>query len=113
MHTYDVVIGGGQATTHPLFYAYLCAVADWRLKGSPPGEDLRPGILSWADLKENFMICWKDELTWHSDLISASVAYYSTGVLPASLPLPPEGLRYKIVLQTFNKAENDMKEPKR
>jgi pimeloyl-ACP methyl ester carboxylesterase len=29
---YDVAIGRGRASTDPNFYAYLCAVADWRLK---------------------------------------------------------------------------------
>lgn len=29
---YDVAIGSGKASSDPLFYAYLCAVADWRVK---------------------------------------------------------------------------------
>lgn len=99
---YDVAIGSGKATTHPVFYAYLCAVADWRLKDPVKQEKLRPGILGWTDFKKNFAIYWKDEPAWRSDLISANVAYYSTGILPTSLPLPPEGLPAAVVLQTFS-----------
>jgi hypothetical protein len=99
---YDVAIGSGKATTHPVFYAYLCAVADWRLKDPVNKEPLRQGILGWSKFKDDFAIYWKDEPAWRRDLISANVAYYSTGILPSSLPLPPEGLPSAIVLQNFS-----------
>ena len=110
---YDVAIGGGTATTHPLFYAYLCAVADWRLKQPPKNEKLRPGILGWADFQKIFAIYWKDEPAWRSDLISANVGYYSTGTLPSSLPLPPEGLPSAVLLQSFSDGKIGFKEGKR
>jgi hypothetical protein len=99
---YDVSIGSGKATTHPVFYAYLCAVADWRLKDPVNKEPLRPGILGWSKFKNDFAIYWNDEPAWRRHLISANVAYYSTGILPSSLPLPPEGLPSAIVLQNFS-----------
>lgn len=41
---YDVAIGKGTASTDPRFYAYLCAVADWRLKQLAKNTILRPEI---------------------------------------------------------------------
>jgi hypothetical protein len=110
---YDVAIGGGVATTHPLFYKYLCAVADWRLKSPAPAEYLRPGILGWTDFQEKFGIYWQDEPPWRSELIGANVAYYSTGVLPSSLPLPPDGLPSTVLLQSFSDGKIGFKEGKR
>lgn len=99
---YDVAIGSGKATTHPEFYAYLCAVADWRLKKPSLKQDLRPGILGWDEFRATFAIYWKDEPAGRSELIEGNVDYYSTGILPSCLPLPPEGLPSAIVLQTFS-----------
>lgn len=99
---YDVAIGSGNATTHPVFYAYLCAVADWRLKKPAPTERLRPGILGWADFEANFAVYWKDEPEWRRELMEGNADYYSSGKLPAGLPLPPEGLPSAVVIQTFS-----------
>jgi pimeloyl-ACP methyl ester carboxylesterase len=110
---YDVAIGGGTATTHPLFYDYLCAVADWRLKNPPPAEYLRPGILGWTDFQERFSVYWKDEPRWRSGLIKGNVDYYTTGVLPSCLPLPPDGLPSAVVLQSFREGSIGFKAGKR
>jgi pimeloyl-ACP methyl ester carboxylesterase len=110
---YDVAIGGGTATTHPLFYSYLCAVADWRLKDPAPKERLRPGILGWAEFQKKFSVYWKDEPAWRRDFISANVAYYSTGTLPSSLPLPPDGLPSAVLLQSFSEGKIEFKDGKR
>lgn len=48
---YDVAIGRGRASTDPNFYAYLCAVADWRLKRPEKISDKpRPGINTWDEI---------------------------------------------------------------
>lgn len=110
---YDVAIGGGKATTHPVFYAYLCAVADWRLKKPAFGDPVRPGILLWSKFKTDFAIYWADEPAWRRGLIEGNVDYYSTGILPSSLPLPPEDLPTAVVLQTFSEGAIGVKAGKR
>ena len=106
---YDVAIGSGHATTHPVFYAYLCAVADWRLKKPTSNERIRPGILGWAKFEKDFSIYWNDEPAWRRALIAGNADYYSTGVLPGGLPLPPEGLPSAVVLQNFHGTTGDAK----
>jgi hypothetical protein len=106
---YDVAIGGGSAPTHPLFYKYLCAVADWRLKKPRPPEKSRLGILEWKDFLDQFADYWADERSWRKELIEGNQIYYSTGKLPTSLPLPPDGLPQCLVVEsmdgTIGKAE--------
>lgn len=97
---YDVAIGGGKAPTHPLFYKYLCAVADWRLKDPSPKESPRPGILKWNEFLEQFATYWADERPWRKTLIEGNQIYYTTGKLPADLPLPPEGLPQCLVVES-------------
>jgi len=85
---YDVAIGSGKASSHPQFYAYLCAVADWRLKKPAKVTDtIRKGILTWnrfLDLHGDYYECEPD---WRKQLIKGNVAYYSTGELPSCLPV--------------------------
>jgi hypothetical protein len=100
---YDVAIGGGKAPTHPLFYKYLCAVADWRLK-EPTEKDLpRQGILKWNEFLEQFATYWADERPWRKELVEGNKTYYSTGKLPVDLPLPPEGLPQCLVVESMTK----------
>jgi hypothetical protein len=88
---YDVAIGGGNAPTHSLFYMYLCAVADWRLKNPRKSANKpRKGILKWQDFVQMFSSYWVDERPWRKALFEGNADYYSTGVLPADLPLPPD-----------------------
>lgn len=106
---YDVAIGGGKAPTHPLFYKYLCAVADWRLKEPRDSEQRRPGILTWGKFQKEFADYWTDERPWRKALIEGNKDYYTNGKLPADLPLPPEGLPQTLVVEsmssTFGSAE--------
>ena len=84
---YDVAIGSGEASSDPKFYAYLCAVADWRLKNPPKVEIARPGMLHWVDFLTLHGAYLKCEPKWRRELIEGNVDYYTTGVLPACLPV--------------------------
>jgi hypothetical protein len=85
---YDVAIGSGKASTHRLFYAYLCAVADWRLKKSGSGKStIRPGMLTWDDFVDKHGAYFNCEPDWRKQLIKGNVAYYSKGELPSWLPV--------------------------
>lgn len=97
---YDVAIGGGKAPTDPMFYKYLCAVADWRLKLPSDGEDVRPGILSWQQFLLQHAAYWADERPWRKALIEGNQVYYSTGKLPEDLPVPPKGLPPALVVES-------------
>lgn len=97
---YDVAIGGGKAPTHPLFYQYLCAVADWRLKEPKNNNERRPGIFLWKEFLKQFADYWTDERPWRKALIEGNQVYYSTGELPADLPLPPEGIPPAVVVES-------------
>ena len=83
---YDVTVGQGLAVSQPDFYRYLCAVADWRLKKPKMGDVVRPGILTWAQFQETFTLYWSEEDAERKKIIEGNCDYYSTGVLPASLP---------------------------
>jgi len=83
---YDVAVGRGDAVSHPKFYAYLCAVADWRLKNPADGEQSRPGILEWSKFMSSHAAYWACEPEWRKKLIQGNCTYYSTGELPV-LPL--------------------------
>lgn len=84
---YDVAIGSGKASSHRLFYAYLCAVADWRLKKPVKDDRDRPGILTWARFRERHGAYYECESDWRKQLIEGNVHYYSTGELPSCLPV--------------------------
>lgn len=84
---YDVAIGSGQASTDPNFYAYLCAVADWRLKKPTRTEKPRPGILTWEKFIVLFGAYLEREPEWRRLLIEGNADYYSTGKLPTCLPV--------------------------
>jgi hypothetical protein len=99
---YDVAIGGGKAPTHPLFYKYLCAVADWRLKKLDVTQTGRPGILTWQKFIKQYADYWEDERPWRKELIAGNKEYYSTGKLPTDLPLPPDGLPPALVVESMS-----------
>jgi Protein of unknown function (DUF3274) len=84
---YDLAVGSGKASSDPRFYAYLCAVADWRLKKPGPGDAPRKGILTWDDFTHDFTAYYECEPDGRKQLIEGNVDYYSTGVLPAGLPV--------------------------
>lgn len=94
---YDVAIGQGKASTDPMFYAYLCDVADWRLKKPGENERERPGILQWTEFLKKHSSYWQVERQWRKELIEGNANYYSSGNLP-TLPLPDGGPLWEIVI---------------
>lgn len=98
---YDMAIGGGKAVTDPLFYQYLCAVADWRLKQGKT-ERPRPSIMQWDVFLEIFAVYWKSEPAWRRTLITGTSKYYTTGILPACVPPLREGLPSLVVCETLS-----------
>lgn len=84
---YDVAIGSGQASSHRLFYAYLCAVADWRLKYPSPSDPGRKNTLTWDRFMSLHGAYYECEPDWRKQLIKSNAGYYSTGVLPSGLPV--------------------------
>ena len=99
---YDVAIGSGKASSDPQFYAYLCAVADWRVKDLKNQDKARKGIR----IKEKFVLEFAPYLSvepaWRSAVINGSIDYYNTGILPAGLPLLSGPLWKIVVSQTKN-----------
>ena len=112
---YDVAIGGGLASSHPIFYDYLCAVADWRLKKGKEKE-LRDGILDWKTFLNTFASApstdprnptanyWEVEPRWRKDVIEGNANYYSTGVLPACVPSLTTGMPTAVICQKIDEA---------
>jgi pimeloyl-ACP methyl ester carboxylesterase len=96
---YDVAIGGGQASSDPKFYAYLCAVADWRLQINATSK--RPGILKWGQFSAKFDVYWDAEPQSRKDLIKGNADYYSTGRLPACVPALHTGLPSLVVCESM------------
>jgi hypothetical protein len=84
---YDLSIGSGKASSHPKFYAYLCAVADWRLKKPGRGDPIRPGMLTWDKFMSLHGTYYECEPEWRKQFIEGNVDYYSTGTLPKCLPV--------------------------
>ncbi|MDD3329567.1 MAG: DUF3274 domain-containing protein [Zoogloea sp.] len=83
---YDIAIGQGRAVSDKDFYAYLCAVADWRLKDPPPNERIRPGILTWESFSKRYgkyFECERDDI---KKIVRGNCDYYSNGVMPACVP---------------------------
>jgi hypothetical protein len=97
---YDLAIGGGQASSDPKFYAYLCAVADWRLQGNPSAPK-RPTVMRWQDFISEFGPYWNVEPPWRKDLIQGNSDYYSNGKLPACVPGLRAGLPSLVVCETM------------
>ncbi|HZV66324.1 MAG TPA: DUF3274 domain-containing protein, partial [Telluria sp.] len=84
--SYDISIGSGNASSDPLFYRYLCAVADWRLTRSSMSGRPRPAILTWETFCRDFSGYWRSEPAWRGKLIAGNSTYYSTGELPQCVP---------------------------
>jgi hypothetical protein len=84
---YDLSIGSGKASSHPKFYAYLCAMADWRLRKPVPGLPLRPGILTWDRFMDRHSAYYECEPDWRKQAIEGNADYYSHGTLPTWLPV--------------------------
>lgn len=83
---YDIAIGQGRAVSDKDFYAYLCAVPDWRLKDPPPNEKNRPGILTWRKFEGRHAQYFDCEPPEIQEIVRGNCDYYSTGVMPACVP---------------------------
>jgi pimeloyl-ACP methyl ester carboxylesterase len=97
---YDVAIGGGQASSDPKFYAYLCAVADWRLQSNKRAP-VRLSIIRWEKFVVDFASYLNVEPTSRKELISGNARYYSTGELPACIAPLHTGLPSSVVCETI------------
>ncbi|WP_288378640.1 DUF3274 domain-containing protein [uncultured Massilia sp.] len=96
---YDLAIGGGLASSDPNFYAYLCAVADWRLQSDKRAEK-RPSILRWENFQQLFSVYWAVESAERKELIKANATYYSSGQLSACVPALHVGLPSLVICET-------------
>lgn len=102
MTAYDVAIGSGKASSDPQFYAYLCAVADWRVKIPKPGDKRRDGILLAAKFRTLYAVYLAVETPWRTEIINGNIEYYNSGNLPAGLPLLSGSLWKIVISQTKN-----------
>lgn len=96
---YDLAIGGGKASSDPKFYAYLCAVADWRLQSAEKAEK-RPSVLRWEQFEKLHGAYWSAESAERKELIKGNSFYYSSGNLPACVPALHVGLPKLVVCET-------------
>ena len=99
---YDVAIGSGKASSDPKFYAYLCAVADWRVKTPKSTDKPRDGILLADKFRTLHAVYLAVEPPWRTAIINGNIDYYNSGVLPAGLPLLSGGLWKIVISQTKN-----------
>jgi len=99
---YDLSIGSGKAVSDPAFYAYLCAVADWRLKKTINIKKARKGILTWSEFLFSFSAFYANEPDWRRQLIVGNADYYSSGALPHRLPLLGGGLWDIVISETIS-----------
>jgi hypothetical protein len=111
---YDLSIGSGKAASHPKFYAYLCAVADWRLKKLGSGDPVRKGVPTWTKFMEKHRAYYECEPDWRKQVIEGNADYYSKGTLPTCLPVLI-GKLWDIVVSetTTGKRVNQGNAPKR
>ena len=94
---YDVAIGSGKASSDPKFYAYLCAVADWRIRKPKTNDKPRKGILLEELFRDLYSVYLNVEPPWRAAIINGTIDYYNSGVLPAGLPVL-SGALWKIVI---------------
>lgn len=96
---YDLAIGGGKASSDPQFYAYLCAVADWRLQSDEKAEK-RSSVLRWERFERLHGAYWSAESAERKELIKGNASYYSSGNLPACIPALHFGLPKLVICET-------------
>lgn len=79
---YDLALGQARSIDDEEFYAYLCRVADWRLKWRDDGNRREsPGVA--ADLPDaNMLRLYNEEPTDRRAVISVTDDYRKKGVLP-------------------------------
>jgi hypothetical protein len=96
---YDLAIGGGKASSDPAFYAYLCAVADWRMQTDKKSER-RSSVMRWDEFTEKFRNFWAAEPAERRQLILGNAVYYGSGDLPACIPALHLGLPKLVICET-------------
>lgn len=101
---YDISIGSGKAVSDPTFRAYLCAVADWRLKIMDNDGQPRDGILIWDKFLTLFHTYLAGEPDWRKQTIEGNAKYYSRGALPEGLPLLTGKLWEIVISETISGA---------
>jgi len=101
---YDLSIGSGKAVSDPTFRAYLCAVADWRLKIMDNDGQPRDGILIWDKFLTLFHTYIAGEPDWRKQTIEGNAKYYSRGALPEGLPLLTGKLWEIVISETISGA---------
>lgn len=101
---YDLSIGSGKAVSDPTFYAYLCAVADWRLKIMDTDGQPRDRIFTWDKFLTLFHAYLAGEPNWRKQTIEGNAKYYSRGVLPEGLPLLTGKLWDIVISETISGA---------
>lgn len=99
---YDIAIGGGKAASDPNFYAYLCAVADWRMQTNSLAPS-RVSIMRWNDFLQKFSAYWRAEPAWRREIISGTARYYSTGFFPPWVPTLRDGMPTSVVCETLER----------
>lgn len=99
---YDVAIGSGKASSDPRFYAYLCAVADWRIRKPRSNDKPRKGILLEELFRSSYSVFLSKEPPWRAAIINGTIDYYNSGVLPTGLPLLSGALWKIVISQTKN-----------
>ena len=99
---YDVALGSGKASSDPKFYAYLCAVADWRIRRPKNNDKPRKGMLLEELFRNSYSVYLNVEPPWRTAIIDGNIDYYNTGILPAGLPLLSGGLWKIVISQTKN-----------
>ncbi|APC19549.1 hypothetical protein BLL42_27930 (plasmid) [Pseudomonas frederiksbergensis] len=81
---YDLAIGSGESVDDPVFYAYLCRVADWRLDWNRSHESIFAQAATELDLPDEDV-----QTLFQSDnnrsLIESTVEYRKTGTLPTAV----------------------------
>lgn len=102
---YDVAIGGAKACADPKFYAYLCAVADWRLQED--SKLRRDGIKQFSHFMSTYRQLFSAEPSWRKDVVTGSARYYSTGLMPAFVPSIHDGLPPQVVCELDSDITND------
>ena len=96
---YDLSIGGGLASSDPKFYAYLCAVADWRLQFDLKATR-RNSVMRWDEFCAKFSAYLNVEPPHRKQLITGNAKYYSDGILPGCVPALHAGLPSLVICET-------------
>ena len=94
---YDIAIGGGRASSDPVLYEYLCAVADWRLTVDDASR--RETTPKYSKFLFDHGKLFDAEAGWCQALITGNASYYTTGILPSCLTLLAAGTLSSMIVE--------------